>query len=106
MKKLTWSEFEKVMWNFNEKHGYTTKGNKERLKGVVVFTEDSFSKLYTETERSYEVSSDNKAFLPKQISNSIFADCLDGVDVGVRIDWYMKDGENPWEVEYCYLLDN
>lgn len=103
MKKITWSELCKAMRKFNEEHGYTTKGNKENLKGVVVFTENSFTKPYTEIQRSYQFSSDNKAFLPNQLSNSIFADCLDGTDEGVRIDWYMGDG---WKVEYCYLLED
>ena len=102
MKKITWSELCKAMWKFNEEHGYTTKGNAERLRGVVVFTKDSFTKPYTEIQRSYEFTSDNKAFLPNQHSNSIFACCLDGTDDGVRIDWYMPN----WKVEYCYLLEN
>ena len=105
MKKITWNELCKAMWKFNEEHGYTTKGNKEKLEGVVVFTEDSWNKVYTETQRSYQFSSDNKAFLAHQSSNSIFADCLDGTDLGVRIDWYMHDGKMPWKVDYCYLLN-
>jgi hypothetical protein len=105
MKKITWSEFKEAMWNFNEKHGYTTKGNKERLEGVIVFTQDSFSKPFTERERSYQTDNDQKAFLPNQCSNSIFADCLDGMDLGVRLDWYMHDDKTPWKVEYCYLLE-
>lgn len=106
MKKITWRELTEAMWNFNKEHGYTTKGNDKRLRGVVVFTEDSFSKPYTEKERSYRFTSDNKAFLPEQSSNSIFADCLDGTDWGVRIDCYMRDRECPWKVEYCYLLED
>ena len=106
MKKITWSELEKAMCQFNEEHGYTTKGTKECLEGVVVFREDSWDKPYTETQRSYKVSSDNKAFLPHQIGNSIFADCLDEKDLGVRIDWYMHDKEMPWKVDYCYLLED
>lgn len=105
MKKITWSELAKAMWDFNKEHEYTTKGNAKHLAGVVVFTEDSFNKPYTEKERSYRFTSDNKAFLPNQHSNSIFADCLDNTDLGVRLDWYMH-GEKPWKVEYCYLLDN
>lgn len=104
MKKITWKELCEAMWNFNEGHGYKTKGNEKRLEGVVVFTEDSFAKPYTEKDRSYKFSSDNKAFLPNQLSNSIFANCLDEKDLGVRIDWYMHDKEMPWKVEYCYLL--
>ena len=105
MTKMTWNEISKAMWKFNEDHGYTTKGTKERLEAVVVFTKDSFSKDFTETERSYKFTSDNKAFLPNQLGYSIFADCLDGQDLGVRIDWYMRDTEMPWKVEYCYLLE-
>lgn len=106
MEKITWGELEKAMWNFNKEHGYTTKGNEKRLRGVVVFREDSWDKPYTETQRSYQFSSDNKAFLPDQLGYSIFADCLDGKDLGVRIDWYMKDDKNPWKVDYCYLLES
>ena len=106
MKKITWSELEKAMWKFNEEHGYTHKGNEKRLEGVVVFTADSFNKPYTEKERSYAFTSDNKAFLPNQLGYSIFADCLDESDLGVRIDWYMRADKNPWKVEYCYLLEN
>lgn len=105
MKKITWSELCKAMWQFNEAHGYTTKGNEKKLKGVVVFTKDSWNKPYTEIQRSYEFTSDNKAFLFNQSSNSIFADCLDGSDNGVRLDWYMSDPKMPWKVEYCYLVE-
>lgn len=105
MKKLTWSELEKAMRKFNEEHGYTVKGTEKRLEGVVVFTEDSWSKAYTEQQRSYRVTSDNKAFLPNQSGYSILGDCLDDADLGVRLDWYMRDNEKPWKVEYCYLLE-
>jgi hypothetical protein len=106
MKKITWSEFEKAMYDFNKAHGYTTKGNAERLEGVVVFTEDSFTNPYTEKERSYQTDSDQKAFLPNQSGYSIFGDCLDGKDWGVRLDWYMRDKEMPWKVDYCYILED
>jgi len=104
MKKITWNEMIEAMWKFNEEHGYKTKGNEKRLTGVVVFTENSFTAPYTELERSYEFTSDQKAFLPNQSSNSIFADCLDGTDLGVRLDWYMH-GVDGWKVDYCYLLN-
>lgn len=104
LERITWKELCKAMWKFNEEHGYTTKGNAKRLKGAVVFTEDSFTRPYTEIQRTYEFTSDNKAFLAHQSSNSIFADCQDGSDDGVRIDWYMHDKDKPWHVEYCYLI--
>ncbi len=106
MKKITWGELCKAMWDFNAKRGYTTKGNAEKLVGIVVFTEDSWKKQFTEIQRSYKLTSDNKAFLPNQLSNSVFADCLDGSDNGVRIDWYMHDDKMPWKVEYCYIVED
>jgi hypothetical protein len=105
MKKITWSELEKAMWKFNEVNGYTTKGTEKHLEGVVVFKEESWDRPYTEQQRSYRVSSDNKAFLPNQLGYSIFGDCLDDKDLGVRLDWYMRDDKKPWKVDYCYLVE-
>ena len=104
MKKITWNEFCETMRDFNEENGYISKGNEKRLNGIVVFTADSFTAPYTEVERSYQTNNDQKAFLPHQSSNSIFADCLDGTDLGVRLDWYMG-GKDGWKVDYCYLLE-
>lgn len=103
MKKMTYGEFCTAMREFNKQNGHTRQGNKKLLEGVVVFTEDSFTKPYTEKERSYQTDSDQKAFLPDMISNSIFGDCLDGKDLGVRLDLYIYDS---WKVDYCYLLNN
>lgn len=100
MKKIDYKEFRDAMFDFNKEH---PDGGKSKLYGVIVFTKDSFDKPYTEEERSYRTSSDNKAFRSNMISNSIYADCLDGKDLGVRLDWYMYDEKNPWKVEYCYL---
>lgn len=104
MKKMTFREFEHAMIKFNTDHGHTSQGNKERLSGVIVFKQESFTKPYTETQRSYKTDSDQKAFLSNMIGSSLFADCLDGTDSGVRLDWYMH-GKDGWEVEYCYLLE-
>jgi hypothetical protein len=81
--------------------------NKNWEKAVIVFTEDSFEDSYTELERSYEVESDEKYFLPDMISNSLFGNCLDGKDNGVRLDIYMsipEDQGRSWNVEYCYIV--
>lgn len=54
--------------------------------------------------RTYAVSSDNKAFRPDMCGYSIFGSCLNGTDVGVRLDRYMKEehgGENGWIIEEC-----
>lgn len=104
MKKVTWSQMRDRMWKFNEEHNITAKGSKpDTLVAVVVLTEDSFNKPYTEVERSYRFSNHNKAFIADQISNSIFADCLDGNDSGVRLDWYIP---TEWKVEYCYFEES
>lgn len=96
MKKLSYGEFRDAMFKFNEEN----PDGKSELYGVIVFTEDSFNQPYTEKERSYRVSNDNRAYQSGKISNSIWGDCLDGKDLGVRLDWYMHDG---WKVDYCYF---
>ena len=102
MKKLTWNEFESLMYNHNVKNNITVKGQDEHpLIGIVVYKQGNyFKKEYTELERSYRVSSNNKAFIPGQIGYSIFADCLDNIDIGVRLDYYPD-----WIVDYCYMED-
>lgn len=101
MEKITFAELRDRMFKFNEEH----PDGKSTLYGVIVFTEDSFNRPYTETERTYKTTNDQKGFQHGKISNSIFAHCLDGKDYGVRLDWYMRDlnGEKDgWKVEYCY----
>lgn len=100
MNKLTFGEFREKMWKFNEENRVTVKGKGPTIYGVVVMTRDSFNKPYTEVERSYRCSNQNKAFIADQLSNSIFADCLDGTDFGVRLDWYIP---TDWKVDYCYF---
>ena len=34
------------------------------------------------------MSKENNYFREGKISNSLFGDCLDGKDVGIRLDWY------------------
>ena len=80
----------------------------EHLTAHIVFTEDSFAKPYSLQSRAYIVSSNNKAFQPGLNGYSIFGSCLDGTDVGVRLDEYMKaekGGPNGWTVEYCRILN-
>lgn len=102
-KHYTWHEARELMRKFNKERGYSTKGNKEHLYMVAVIKEDSFNEPYSLTERSYAFSNDNKAFLPNQSSNSVFADCLDGRDLGVRLDWYIP---TVWKVDYCYIMED
>lgn len=101
MEKITWSQMCERMCSYNHEHGYTRKGNPTDIKAVVVFTGKGMKPGLTEIERSYIFSSDNKYFLSDQIGNSIFADCLDKTESGVRIDWYIHE----WEVDYCYIVE-
>ena len=59
----------------------------------IVFAESNWpDHHYPLRSRTYEVSSDNKAFRPSCCSTSLFGSCLDGTDQMVRLDWYMKAG--------------
>lgn len=97
MKKLTFEEFYRRMW----KHGETHNNNEDyqdSISGVIVYKASNWpDHEYTETSRSYRVSSCNRCFQANKIANSMFGNCLDGTDQGVRLDWY------NWEVEYCYF---
>lgn len=77
------------------------------LTGYIVFKQSSFTQPYTLRQRTYAISSGNKAFMPKQGGYSIFASCMDGTDHGVRLEQYMNQehgGKDGWEVDYCVLL--
>lgn len=106
MKKLTYGEFKEAMWKFNTDKEKSEYKDREKLYGVVVITADTFNRSYSEKERSYKTSNDQKAFLPNMISNSIFADCLDGKDLGVRLDWYINGQVDGWKVDYCYMVED
>ena len=89
MKKLSLSDLEKRNdWEY----------------AVIVFKSESFSKHYSLKERSYVVSRNNKWFNPCMIGRSLFGNCLDNKDKGVRLDWYMYDEEKPWIIDYCYII--
>ena len=87
--------------------------NKTRLakpvSACIVFAESNWpDHHYPLRSRTYEVSSDNKAFRSSCCSTSLFGSCLDGTDQMVRLDWYMKDFGNKggWVVDHCYLKEN
>ena len=74
-------------------------------KAVIVFSKDSFKEEHTEKERSYTISSDAKYFDSSKIGNSLFGDCIDGNDNGVRLDFYIHaEGKWRWKIDYCYLI--
>ncbi len=100
MKKATISEIRKRFREFNKENGISYGDyDVQEITAVIVYKQSNFNKPYTETERSYRISNlSGKAFfdLPSG-SNSMTGDCLDGKDLGVRLDAY------PWNIEYCYF---
>ena len=93
--KLTYSEMADLFSKAND------KGHKP-ICGYIVFTEDSFEKQYPFESRTYAVSSNNKAYISGMGGYSIYGSSLDGSDVNVRLEMYMR-GENHWKVDYCYV---
>lgn len=90
-------------------HAVESRGKNEHLCGYIVFTADSFSKLFTEYQRTYVVSSDNKAFQPNMGGYSIYGSSLDGEDRCVRLERYMaaeKGGADGWKIERCYVMQD
>ena len=75
------------------------------VSACIVFADSNWPDWYYPLcSRTYEVSSDNKAFRPSCCSTSLFGSCLDGTDQMVRLDWYMKDFGNKgmiWPLFYA-----
>lgn len=97
MQKITFEQLESIMLKFNKEN--PDKQDTAVLHGVIVFKASNWSRPYNETQRSYEVTNANRAFQEGKISNALSGSCLDGTDIGVRLDWY------KWEVEYCYMKE-
>lgn len=81
----------------------------QHLTAYITFAPESFAPdaNYTKVQRTYIVSSDNKAFQPKMSGRSIFGSCLDQSDPCVRLDQYMAvehGGKNGWIIEDCCLV--
>lgn len=99
MEKITYNQLCKIFRAHEENHPG------EHLTGYIVFTEDSFTEKYPLESRTYEVSSDNKAFIPGMGGYSIYGSSIDGSDPCVRLERYMaaeRGGKDGWKVEYCY----
>jgi len=92
-KIMTWAELYNLFMDHNDKNP------DQKLFGYVVFKESNWpGKNFSEQARTYEVCSCDWGFMPGKISNAVYGDCLDGTDVGVRLDWH------DWEKEYCYMV--
>lgn len=98
--KLSFSDVCAKFYEHNKQHNITGQyEDKKPLYAVVVFSQASFRQRYSLKSRSYRFRSDEKYFVPGMGGNSLFADCLDESEHGVRLDWYLRS----WKVEYCYM---
>lgn len=77
-------------------------GDDMSIGGIIIFDQSNFNKKYTKLGRSYITSSSNNRYNWKMVGNSVFASCLDGSEMGVRIDEWLY-GINPFKIEECYI---
>lgn len=100
MKNTTKHEIIEKFREHNRAHGYNYGDYQgEEITAVIVYAQSSFPREYSEQSRSYRVSNfGGKAFFDGMIGNSIFGDCLDGTENGVRLDYY-----TDWKIEKCYF---
>ena len=111
LNRAIYSEPENVEMSYQQLKARLRQAEKDRSHtvGYIVFTADSFDKSYTEEERTYVVSSNNKAFIEGMGGYSIYASSLDGSDKNVRLEAYMADehgGKDGWKIEKCYVKDD
>lgn len=102
VEKMTFSELCDFFGKVNSE-AHEQQKNAEYIEAVIVFKQgDYFKQEYTEVERSYKITNDCKYFKWWMCGSGLFGNCLDGTDLGVRLDHYIK--ECGWEIDYCYLL--
>lgn len=94
---------------YQELKKFLCKAAKEKrvVDAFVTFTPDSFEKAYTQLERTYLFASNEKAFSADACGYSIFGNCMDGSDMGIRLERYMADekgGKNGWKIENCGII--
>ena len=73
------------------------------MVATILFTEDSFVEPYTEMQRTYMFSNNNKAFKANMGGYSIFGRCADGTDQGVRLENYIYGEYGKWKPERCWI---
>lgn len=92
---MTFGELETIMKEANR--------SGRKISGYVTISQESFSKEYSKAARTYLFSSDNKRWLPNMCSASIWGDCLDGSDNGVKLSDYLF-GKDCWKIEDCGII--
>lgn len=104
-KEMTGSEIYKLFEDHNKFLGITTKGQDAKpLKAYIVMKDEFFRedmRPLPEEERTYEFTSDNKAFISGQIGYSVFAFCqkdndcmrIECIDDGYVESYYMDEDD-------------
>ena len=62
-------------------------------KITIIYSQDNWNKPYTEVQRTYTTNTDQKCYDVDACGTSMFGDCLDGTDLGIRLDWYRWKAE-------------
>lgn len=101
---MTFRELCEACWKHNDENNITQQysDKKPLICYVVVNQMPYWKEQFSEQQRTYRFRSDNKRFISRMCGNSIFADCLDGKDLGVRLDWYIGD----WTFEKCWYEES
>ena len=98
--KMTWAQLRRLFWTYNDIPAEDVFAeDRQPLHAVVVFKASNWpDKAYSLEARSYRFTSDNNCFKSYLLSQSCYADSLDGTDVHVNLSKY------EWSIDYCYLL--
>lgn len=76
---------------------YQNKLYEKDVKITIVYSKDNWNKSFSEMQRTYTTNTEQKYFNPNMCGCSLFGNCLDGIDLGVRLDWY------NWQAEKVIL---
>jgi len=110
LNRAVYSEPEEVDMTYHELCAKFRQAERQgrHISGYIVFTEDSWPDKYPVEGRTYEVSSNNKAFQAGMGGYSIYGGSIDGTDPCVRLERYMADekgGKDGWKIERCYTKE-
>lgn len=92
MKKISFTEMEKLMLQYNAKD--------VAASAYVVFKQSNWDQEYSLESRTYQVFSHAKYFDPNMNGTSLPGYALDGSDDGVDLQ------NVDWIVDYCYMDPN
>lgn len=96
--RISESQLDKFMMEYNQK--YNGKEYAPTIEAVIVFSADNWEVPYSLIQRSYKISNCNTGYEYGKLGSCIVGNCLDGKDLGVRLDWYR------WKAEYAYFLQD